>query len=413
MNNAVQDETYVSEWLGSEIFRQAGYPAPHVGHVRLWINDRDLGLYVIREGFDEGFLKRAFGATDGNLYDGGFVQDIDSELELDVGDDPDDREDLIELALACYEPEPGNRREQIAKRLDIDQFLSFMAIERLCGHWDGYTLNMNNYRVYFPPDGKAMFLPHGMDQLFGDPGASLYDHSTPLLAAAVMQSDEWRDRYQQRLRTLATLLQPIDPWLVRIDALRDRLSPTFNEISADLAQAHQNRINELKDRLKQRAELLPELIEDGMPMPLEFNADGYAALIDWYPSVEAEEVKVEEVDRDGVACYAIEREQFGDFSSSWRQSVLLPQGRYLLEAKVKTEGVIPIPDDQGRGAGVRRSQSGRSNELVGTNDWTLMTYELEVREDQRMVEWILELRGRTGKAWFDRESLSIRRLDQH
>ncbi len=82
-----------------------------------------------------------------------------------------------------------------------------MAIERLCGHWDGYTLNMNNYRVYFPPDGKAMFLPHGMDQLFGDPGASLYDHSTPLLAAAVMQSDEWRDRYQQRLRTLA-MMQP-------------------------------------------------------------------------------------------------------------------------------------------------------------------------------------------------------------
>ncbi len=49
-------------------------PGTRVGHVRLWINDRDLGLYVIREGFDEGFLKRAFGATDGNLYDGGFVQ---------------------------------------------------------------------------------------------------------------------------------------------------------------------------------------------------------------------------------------------------------------------------------------------------------------------------------------------------
>ncbi len=60
----------MSEWLGSEIFRQAGYPAPRVGHVRLWINDRDLGLYVIREGFDDAFLKRVFGSADGNLFDG-------------------------------------------------------------------------------------------------------------------------------------------------------------------------------------------------------------------------------------------------------------------------------------------------------------------------------------------------------
>ncbi len=412
LNNAVQDETYLSEWLGSEIFRQAGYPAPRVGHVRLWINDRDLGLYVIREGFDEGFLKRTFGAADGNLYDGGFVQDIDSELELDSGDDPDDREDLIGLALACYEPDPVVRREQIAKRLDVDQFLSFMALERLCGHWDGYTLNMNNYRIFFPPNGKAVFLPHGMDQLFGDPGAGLYDHTAPLLAAAVMQSDELRTSYQERLRSLSKLLQPVDPWLNQIDELRNRLRPILDELDTELSQTHQDRINELKDRVRQRAELVPELIENGMPMPLEFNADGYAALIDWYPSVEAEEVKVEEVDRNGVACYAIERERFGDFSSSWRQQVILPRGKYVLEAKLKTEGVIPIPDDQGRGAGIRRSQLGRSNEQVGTQDWTPVTYELQVREDQRMVEWVLELRARTGKAWFDRDSLKLRRIEE-
>ncbi len=104
LNNSVQDESFVCEWLGAEIFRQAGYPAPRVGHVRLWINDRDMGLYVLREGFDEGFLQRSFGRTDGNLYDGGFLQDIDSELEMDSGDDPDAREDIVGLALAGYCP---------------------------------------------------------------------------------------------------------------------------------------------------------------------------------------------------------------------------------------------------------------------------------------------------------------------
>ncbi len=134
--------------------------------------------------------------------------------------------------------------------------------------------------------------------------------------------------------------------MTQIDELRERLRPVLEDIDTELSNVHQERINELKDRIQQRAELFSELTEQGMPTPLEFNSDGYAELTDWYPSVEAEDVKVEEVELGGVACYGIEREKFGDFSSSWRRQTLLPRGRYLLEAKVKTEAVIPIPEDQ-------------------------------------------------------------------
>jgi spore coat protein H len=410
LNNAAQDESYLNEWLGSEIFRKAGNPAPLVTHVRLWINDQDLGLYVLREGFDGPFLKRSFGANDGNLYDGGFIQDIDCELEMDSGDDPDNRDDLLGLALACYHPDPSLRKSLIAERLDMDKFLTFMAVERLCGHWDGYTINMNNYRVYFPPNGKAHFLPHGMDQLFGDPGSGLYDHMPPLLSAAVMQNDEWRAAYCQRLTALASLLALGEDWLVKLDAVRDRLQPVLESIDPNIAAAHLDRVNELKERLTQRAAALPELIEQGMPVPVTFDDSSILELADWYPSVEAENAKVEEADLEGVACYFITREPFGDFSSSWRTQVLLPRGKYRLEASIKTEDVIPIPDDQGRGAGIRRSQSGRSNELSGTNAWTPVTYEWEVSEDQRQVELLLELRARHGKVWFDRKSLRIQRI---
>jgi spore coat protein H len=97
LNNAVQDETFLSEWLGWQLLQDAGYPAPRVAHVRLWINDRDMGLYVVREGFDAPFLRRAFGAADGTLYDGGFLQDVDEPLEVDLGADKDDREALRRL----------------------------------------------------------------------------------------------------------------------------------------------------------------------------------------------------------------------------------------------------------------------------------------------------------------------------
>jgi hypothetical protein len=412
LNNSVQDETFIAEWLGSELFRQARIPAPRVGHVRLWINDRDLGLYVLREGFDGPFMKRSFGASDGNLYDGGFLQDIDSELEMDSGEDPDNRADLLALSTACYQPEPAVRRSLIAERLDMDQFLSFMALERLCGHWDGYTLNMNNYRIYFPVKGKGLFLPHGMDQLFGDPGAGLYDHTAPLVAAAVMQSDEWRAMYRQRLTELVPLLRPIDPWNAKMDELCDRLRPVLESIDPDLAASHADRVNELKDRLIQRAAALPDLIENGMQEPIVFDPSGTLLLTEWYPSLEAEDARLEEVEIAEVKSLYITREPFGDFSSSWRKQILLPRGSYRFEARIKTEDVIPIPDEQGRGAGIRRSQSGRSNELVGTNGWTSVTYEIHIPEDQRQVELVLELRARHGSAWFDQESLKIRRVNK-
>lgn len=410
LNNAVQDETYLCEWLGSRLFRAAGYPAPLAGHVRLWIDDRDLGLYVLREGFDAPFLERAVGGTGGTLYDGGFLEDIDGPLEMDVGEDSDDRADLVGLAAACHEPDPAVRRAAIEPRLDVDRFLAFMALERICGHWDGYSLNRNNYRLWFPAHGRAVFLPHGMDQLFGDAEAGVYDQAPPLVAAVIMQDDAWRDRYRRKLADLLPVVRPIDRWLAEIDARRDRLQEVLVEIGADAAAAHRDRVAELKERLVQRAAALPRLIAAGPPEPVVVTAEAGYPLVDWHPAPGVEDVTMEEVDREGVRCYSIVREAFGDHASSWRCQMLLPRGRYRFVARVRTEGVIPVPDDQAAGAGIRLAGTGRADELVGTAAWRELSQEIDVADDRRPVELILELRARSGRAWFDRESLRLERI---
>ncbi|MEY4829021.1 MAG: hypothetical protein RLZZ562_817, partial [Planctomycetota bacterium] len=94
LNNAVQDDSRLSEWIGHAVFDAAGYPAPRVSHARVREGERDLGVYVLREAFDEDFLRRAIGSEDGNLYDGGFCSDVDQELQKDEGNGPDDRSDL-------------------------------------------------------------------------------------------------------------------------------------------------------------------------------------------------------------------------------------------------------------------------------------------------------------------------------
>ena len=65
LNNSVQDESYLCEWLCADIARAAKVPATRVTHARVWLNGRDLGFYVLKEGFDTPFLTRQFGDATG------------------------------------------------------------------------------------------------------------------------------------------------------------------------------------------------------------------------------------------------------------------------------------------------------------------------------------------------------------
>jgi spore coat protein H len=268
LNNSVQDESYLHELLASHLFREAGYPAVRTTHARVWLNDRDLGLYVLKEGFDARFIERHFDAATGNLYDGGFVRDIDQELEKDAGQGPDDFSDLRALVAACRTEDLAERRKLIEERLDVDAFLTFVALERMTAHWDGYADNANNYRIYFappaPPEGalsKAVFLPHGLDQIFGDGGYSLFHVPGTIAGSAVLSQREWHERYRERVKKLLPLFAPsrLHP---EIDAAHARLQPVLAEIDEHQAAHHAERVRELKDRVRERYDSMKEMTKD-------------------------------------------------------------------------------------------------------------------------------------------------------
>ncbi|MFN9704477.1 MAG: CotH kinase family protein, partial [Planctomycetota bacterium] len=223
LNNGAQDGTRLHEWVGNGVFAAAGLPAPRVAHALVELDGKALGLYVLREAFDGEFLQRSFGGKDGNLYDGGFCQDVDQELQRDAGNGPDDRADLQRLARACQGVD-ARREAALQVLIDLPHFLDFLALEAMLGHWDGYSLNMNNYRLWLPTSRPAVFLPHGMDQLFGDSEASVLDHPPGLVASAVLQVPAFRKRYRERLKALLPLVAP------------DRLEPPVTELGATLAR---------------------------------------------------------------------------------------------------------------------------------------------------------------------------------
>ena len=166
LNNMVQDDSFVREWLAYEIFRSAGVPAPRAGFAEVYLNGQPLGLYANIESVDDSFLARQFDDASGPLYEGDYGDDLRvgnvDDFDLDEGDDPG-RELLRSLAEAV----DGDADELFwadDTPLDAWEFLTFAATEAAIGHWDGYRRS-HNYRVYFEPTaGTWSFIPWGADQ---------------------------------------------------------------------------------------------------------------------------------------------------------------------------------------------------------------------------------------------------------
>lgn len=410
LNNSVQDPTYLHEILCSDINLAAGVVATRATHARVWINNRDLGFYGFKEGFDKAFLKRHFADNDGNLYDGGFCQDIDGNMERDEGKGPDDKADVKALIAACREGDPAKRWEKLDALLDVDNFLSFMAIELMCCHWDGYCQNRNNYKFYFDPTSKkAYFFPHGMDQMFGDPNFGVLHVPGPMVASAVMSNPEWRGRYRDRVNELLPMFNPPDKLHQRLDQIHARTRPVLAAINANAANDHDNQLKGLKERLTNRAKNLVQQNATIEPRPLKFDANGVGKVAIWAPQKTTDATVMEDAP-GGMKTLLIAVGPSNRAVDSFRSKVLLQAGTYKFQARARVTDVVAIAEPSGMGAGLRISGGQRTNKLEGTTDWTNLEHEFVVTSATQEVALVAELRATKGKVWFDLNSLQIAKV---
>jgi hypothetical protein len=407
LNNSVQDDTYISEWLCAQLCREAGLPAARATHARVWLNGRDLGMYGLKEGFDDYFLSRHFANPKGNLYDGGFCVDIDSDLEKDEGKAPHDKADLKALVAACREGDPAKKWPLIEQRLDVDAFLNFVAIELMSCHWDGYVQNRNNYRVYFnPANSKAYFFPHGMDQMFGDPNFSVFHQPGQIVPSQVLSHPEWKARYRERVKALLPLYAP-DKLNAKIDQIHARLRPVFAAISEDRAKHFDNQAKGWKDRLAHRAKIIQDQMRAAPPTVTIFT-NNQVLLDEWFPGPNPGDAKLDDMEHQGKKLLPIYVGPSNRSTASWRRKVLLSKGTYRFEAVARTTAVTAIEDVGGRGFGVRLSgQTMTKGYLVGTTNWTPLTLDIEIPEPERAIEIVAELRATAGKAWLDTTTLKL------
>jgi spore coat protein CotH len=244
LNNSATDASYTREWLASQLYREAGIPAARITHVRVELNGRDLGFYVLAEAMNKNFLKREFGHGSGNLYEGE-TKDIDQRLDQENGDDTS-QSDLKALALAAQAP-AAQRMTKLRSLLDVDEFASFLAMEMLTAGIDGYTFTRNNYRIYHhPKTDKMMFVPHGLDATFGS--ASFKPPTNSIVVRALWELPEFQQQYRARLAELAKKV-----W--RVDDLTNRVNTAIGRLTAARAdRAFASSLEEEGRRLRYQIE---------------------------------------------------------------------------------------------------------------------------------------------------------------
>jgi len=414
LNNSVQDRSFLTEKICRELFDAAGVPVPRAGHAVVELNGRNLGLRVMVEGFGKHFLKRYFNNTSGNLYDGGFVQDINEGLAVNSGDNPRDRSGLRALASAAREPNPTTRLARLEQTLDMDRFLSFVAMDIIECDWDGYAMNHNNWRIFHDLDSnKMVFIPHGLDQMFGvqrtTPDCAILPHLQGLVARAVLGTPEGRRRYLERVAQLYTNVFHVDALVKRVDELAAVINPAIAEYSPNAARRHEVEVENLKRRIVMRDESLSRQLSSTLTEPT-FGSDGTMALTGWRRSVRTgEPVFRQEKQPDGNAAGLLYiGAPNGSVSASWRTRVLLEEGTYRFEGKIRTSNV---KSDPGEGARLRISRGAGPRGLSGTADWQDVSYSFEVPDSGSEVEFVCELRASRGEACFDGSSLRLVRVE--
>jgi len=330
---------------------------------------------------------------------------VDELMEKQLGKNPGDRSDLERLADAALEPDLTRRWQRLRGTLDMDRFITFMALEMMIGHRDGYCLARNNFRIYHDVDtGRMVFFPHGMDQLFGSARLPIELRMNGLVARGIMEIPQGRQDFRQRCASLLTNRLIVSKLTAQIDAALTSLRPA---LSVDERNALERETAALKVRITQRLQNVEQQLQEKPLEPLRFE-NGVAALTNWRAFDRPAGGSLSRTNApDGKPALAI---QAGPVTSaSWRSKVLLPRGRYRFEGTVRTGSVTPLKFGKNHGAVLRVADfpAPREQRLIGSQPWKSGSVTFEIANPEQEIELMCELRASQGEAWFDVDSLRL------
>jgi len=169
LSNGANDNSLLRDKIGTEVFVNAGLPAPATAFFRVFIDHGDgptyFGLYTgIELPSDDSFLEKHFGSDKGNLYkpDGPgatWATWVPEDIEKENNEDAADFSDAQALfdALHADRADAAKWRAGLEASLDVDGFLHWLALNTVVEDWDTYGRMSHNYYLYANPKNDSRF----------------------------------------------------------------------------------------------------------------------------------------------------------------------------------------------------------------------------------------------------------------
>jgi spore coat protein CotH len=234
LDNAWQDPSMMREQIAMAFFNRMGQAAPREAFCKLYINNVPQGLYVLVENIDANFLTRALGDNNGYLFEFHWQSNAYFYAN-DLGDDLNAYKPLFEPRTHTLEtdqllyapirdlfkevngPDDAVWRTRVEEYLDLNQFVTSVAIEIFLAEYDGLTGNwgMNNFYFYRRGTGTThQFLPWDRDySMIGQFDSSIFLNTAPnLLFQRAMAFEDLRNLFLTTLELCAQRATE-DDWL--------------------------------------------------------------------------------------------------------------------------------------------------------------------------------------------------------
>ncbi|KAG0288975.1 hypothetical protein BGZ96_007351 [Linnemannia gamsii] len=262
------DPTMMREKLYIDVLNAIGVPTQQGAWVRVYMNSKPVGLYLMVDDIGHSFLKQTVHHGDGGVVRGSLWQMNAPEIEKQgdlkyfgpteesypkdcykmksLGGNPvtAPMTQLIQLMkdLDDFKPLTMNGSKYWESLIDVDGFLRNMAMEYLAGSWDAYWWSGSNYFLYFnpslgddkPPKGKWQWISTDFDGTFGDGDptdilttyqayADFSKHDRPMITKLILQSPDLNKRFEQTLKDIVSYAFKPEALFPRLEAFEKML----------------------------------------------------------------------------------------------------------------------------------------------------------------------------------------------
>ncbi|KAF9975732.1 hypothetical protein BGZ73_000534 [Actinomortierella ambigua] len=269
LRSGENDETMMREKLYVDLLNDIGVPAQQTGYIRVFWNNRPIGLYLAMEEMKENWIRKVLHPEVQNVkigsvwkmnsYDGKtanlgwlgpttksyIIGDIYKPVVKGVNAPKNDvMKDLIEFMKDLKDYNPKTTKDPVAfweQRMELDTFLKSMAMEYLTAAWDAYWQSGSNYQMHHDlVTNKWVWLPMDFDDTFGNSfGGDMESYKklsrknnkgqeSFLVSKLILDTPTINQKFEEHLKTItSTVFKP--------QAINPRLDAYVRMIEEDVA----------------------------------------------------------------------------------------------------------------------------------------------------------------------------------